>query len=288
MFPRRSGGPRRTVVLNLSIDERRTKTMLKRCKSNGVSFSNALFALCNIAWAKTSDQKKRELPMYVTPSKFTVILLRPSFNRMMYSAVNLRSYLMANKALNDSYCYIAIGYFNVVLPSFVPRSGNLAPVFWHRARSAKAQSNDLAKNPMAVSRARAMAQARGSQARAWAKEDDDKARGVWVKPSPPASKPAERPPSVALLGLSLLGNLDGIYKHSTFGDIRLHTVTSCPRQRSGGMLMFSYTFVGKLWVCLGYDVNAFEEGVVERFWSNLLACTNEFLDNPGVVATAKL
>lgn len=33
---------------------------------------------------------------------------------MMYSALNLRSVLTASKAFNDSYWYLAIGYFNGV------------------------------------------------------------------------------------------------------------------------------------------------------------------------------
>lgn len=197
----------------------------------------------------------------------------------MYSALNLRPYLMANKALNDSYWFLAIGYFNVILPGFIPRSGDLAPTFWHRARSAKAQSTDAAKNPMIVSRSREMARERGERARAWAKEDDDKERGIWVAPPPQVKKPTERPPSNALIGLSLLGNLDGMYKHSAFPDIHLHTLTTGSRQRAGGMLLFGYTFVGKLWLSLGYDENGFDKDIVERFWANVLGCINEFLVN---------
>lgn len=197
--------------------------------------------------------------------------------RMMYSALNLRPYLRENMSLNDSYWYLAIGYFNVILPGFLPRSGDLASTFWHRARSAKQQSTHAAKNPMTVSRSREMARERGKRARAWAKEDDDRERGVWISPPPLANKPTEKPPSNALIGLSLLGNLDGIYKHSTFPDINFHTLTTGSRQRSGGMLLFGYTFVGKLWLSLGYDENGFDKDVVERFWSNVLSCTDEFL-----------
>ncbi|RDB28633.1 hypothetical protein Hypma_015825 [Hypsizygus marmoreus] len=259
-FPRRSSGPRRTIVPTVSIDEKRTKDLLKRCKSNGVSISSALFAICNIAWVKASGQKQ-EMPT------------------MMYSALNLRPYLMASKALNDSYWFLAIGYFNVILPGFLPRSGSLAPTFWLRARSARKQSTLAAKNPMIVSRSREMARERGERARAWAKEDDDKERGIWTTPLPSAKKPADRPPSQALIGLSLLGNLDGTYKHSAFLKIQLHTLTTGSRQRAGGMLLFGYTFVGKLWLSLGYDENGFEKDTVERFWTNVLSCTDDFLIN---------
>jgi hypothetical protein len=117
----------------------------------------------------------------------------------------------------------------------------------------------------------------------WAKEDDEKANGTWT--SPPArpsqecqdkTKPS-KPPSAALIGLSLLGNLDGMYKHASFADIRLHTLTTGSRQRSGGMLLFGYTFVGKLWVSLGYDENGFDKDVVDRFWQQYLKGVYELL-----------
>ena len=44
---------------------------------------------------------------------------------MMYTALNLRPYLKAEKALNDSYWFLAISYFNVVLPTFIPRLGDV-------------------------------------------------------------------------------------------------------------------------------------------------------------------
>jgi len=36
--------------------------MLKQCKSNGVSIASALFAICNIAWARMSPRENQELP----------------------------------------------------------------------------------------------------------------------------------------------------------------------------------------------------------------------------------
>jgi len=195
---------------------------------------------------------------------------------MMYSALNLRPYLLAEKALHDSYWFLAISYFNVILPSFLPESGDLRRIFWHRARSAKIQSAKAAKSPMLVSRSTLMSRERGSRARMWAKEDDDKANGVWVPP-PPKPKVLQTVPSSALIGLSLLGNLDGIYKHPSFSNIKLHTLTTGSRQRAGAMLLFGYTFVGKLWISLGYDENGFQRDVVETFWKNVLSCTEEFL-----------
>ncbi|EGN93129.1 hypothetical protein SERLA73DRAFT_64480 [Serpula lacrymans var. lacrymans S7.3] len=260
-FPRRSKQPRHTTVQTVSYDVDRTKAILKRCKAHGVSVSAALFAICNIAWAQLS-QAKKELPT------------------MMYSAVNLRPHFTVT-SLNDSYWFLAVGYFNVILPTFIPRSVELSTVFWHRARIAKEQSTRAAKNPMIVSRSRLMASERGLRARIWAKEDDDKDRGLFVSP-PPASTThvkAVRAPSTALMGLSLLGNLDGIYKYASYPEIQFNSLTTGSRQRSGGMLLFSYTFAGKLFISLGYDENGFEKACVERFWENILQATDELMVN---------
>lgn len=207
---------------------------------------------------------------------------------MMYSALNLRPFLKAEKALIESYWFIAIGYFNVVLPTFLPQSSDIKSTFWHRARSAKKQSTDAAKHPLIVSRSIEMARERASRARVWARQDDEAAGVVSPTPTtPPASignvpvpeclVPTSKAPSTALLGLSLLGNLDGMYKHAEFPGIKLHTLTTGSRQRSGGMLMFGYTFVGKLWISLGYDENGFEKEIVDKFWSNMLVAVDELL-----------
>ncbi|TFY76632.1 hypothetical protein EWM64_g7380 [Hericium alpestre] len=167
----------------------------------------------------------------------------------MYAALNVRPYFVS-RPLHDSYWFLAVGYFNVVLPNFISGSCDAEKTFWLRARAAKEQSARAAKNRMVVSRIREMTVKRGRQARGWAREDDEKERGTWVPPPPPpvqASPATPKLPSTALIGLSLLGNLDGIYKHASFPDIELHTLTTGSRQRHGGMLFFGYTFAGKLW-----------------------------------------
>lgn len=195
---------------------------------------------------------------------------------MMYAPINIRPYLP--KPVGDSYWFLSIGYFNIILPNFIPASGDVSKTFWLRARSAKAQSSRFASSKMVIPRSREMAIKRGKQARLWAKEDDEKEAGVWVPP-PPTSEtaPPPRAPSVALTGLSLLGNLDGMYKHAKFPDIKLHTLTTGSRQRNGAMLMFAYTFAGKLWVSLGYDENGFERDTVDLFWKNVDSAIHEFL-----------
>ncbi|KAF8807859.1 hypothetical protein BYT27DRAFT_7189949 [Phlegmacium glaucopus] len=258
-FPRQSKSPRKTIVPTISFDREKTKAILKNCKAHGVSISSTLFAICNIAWARCTQNWT--LPM------------------MMYSALNMRPYLMADKRLNDSYWFIAIGYFNVILPTFLPQSGGITGTFWHRARSAKSQSIKAAKTPMAISRCREMARERGARARVWAQEDDYKLAGIFKKPMMTAvdNQVKEKVPSNALMGLSLLGNLDATYKHATFPEIQLHTLTTGSRQRSGGMLLFGYTFVEKLWVSFGYDKNSYQEDVVNTFWTRVTEAIDEFL-----------
>jgi hypothetical protein len=195
---------------------------------------------------------------------------------MVYSPINIRPYFP--KPTNGSYWFLSVGYFNVVLPNFIPTACDVSKTFWLRARKAKEQCSQVAGSPLFVPRTREMAVKRGKQARLWAKEDDDKEAGVWV-PLPPTSDnaPPNRPPSIALLGISLLGNLDAVYKHANFPEFKLHTLTTGSRQRHGAMLMFAYTFAGKLWVSLGYDENGFERETVDLFWKNVDAAIHEFL-----------
>ena len=61
-FPKVSAKERRTIVPTVSFDEDRTKAMLKACKAHGVSISVALFALCNVVWARMHPDGG-ELPM---------------------------------------------------------------------------------------------------------------------------------------------------------------------------------------------------------------------------------
>jgi hypothetical protein len=184
----------------------------------------------------------------------------------------------------ESYWFLAVGYFNVILPTFLPRTVSDAQTFWHRARISKEQSARASKSSMAVYRTHEMSKKRGAQARAWGREDDQKANGTWAPTSPAspqeetlAAPPPPKAPSNALIGLSLLGNLDGIYKHHDFKSVKMHTLTTGSRQRNGGMLLFGYTFVGKLWLSLGYDEEGFEKETVGKFWDGLQAAVDEFL-----------
>jgi len=74
-----------------------------------------------------------------------------------------------------------------------------------------------------------------------------------------------------------LEDLDGMYAHSDFHGIKLHTLTTGSRQRPGALLLFAYTFAGKLWLSLGYDRNGLDKGVIGAWWAEMQRGVEEFL-----------
>jgi len=54
-------------------------------------------------------------------------------------------------------------------------------------------------------------------------------------------------------------------------------LTTGSRQRPGALLLFAYTFAGRLWVSLGYDENGFEPGAIERWRTALVGGVDELL-----------
>ncbi|KZO95708.1 hypothetical protein CALVIDRAFT_482401 [Calocera viscosa TUFC12733] len=262
VIPRQKHGPRRTTVPTVPFSKDETKRVLKECKKNGVTISHVIFALCNLVWAGIKPCGEEELPT------------------MMYAAANLRPNF---PPLPESHFYLAVTYFNIILPSFVPRTLSTAQVLWMRSQSVKRQMASVVGSKMFVSRARLMATQRAEQAKRWAAEDDARAAGTWIAPPPaPAASadgPAQQPkvPSQALLGLSMLGNLDAVYAHASYPRLALHGLTTGSRQRGGAMLLFAYTFAGRLWLSLGYDENGFEKETVGRFWQGLLDGVREHL-----------
>ena len=296
---------RKTVVPTFAYTPEETKKILGKCKENGVTIAHAMFALCNLAWARRTESREHSC--------------------LIYSALNLRP----NMAKSDaSYFHLAVGYFSIVLSSLVPPSLSTSELFWYRARQTKAQTVKAVKSPFVVARSRETNLIRRERAIKWAKIDDEEERqkangsvapngglglGLGVvqperkapsngvpgpkfaplraaadtpdlsksqPPSPtnPKSKIVLPPASQkALLGLSMLGNLDGLYSHASYPDIHLQSLTTGSRQRPGGLLLFAYTFKGKLWMSLGYDVNGFKEGAIEGFWEEVQALVKEVL-----------
>ncbi|KAG8918263.1 hypothetical protein FRC01_001957 [Tulasnella sp. 417] len=272
-LPRTMGMTRKEIVQTITLDEFTSRTILQKCRSQGVSFSNALFALCALAWSRIQLERGVEL--------------RTDLPIMMYSAINLRPHLRPS---DSSYWMTALGFFNIILPSFLPHTSSagektswkaIRSTFWHRARSAKAQSTRVSRHPLLTSRAREMARQRSETAKAFAAEDDAKELGLATSPRPQTSSPSiiqkSAAPSTALLGLSHLGNLDGIYVHKDYPSIQLHTMSPAVRVRPGGLLLFGYTFAGKLTLNLAYDLNGFKDGIIEAWWKDLLGGCDELL-----------
>ncbi|BGO92798.1 hypothetical protein NBRC10512_007917 [Rhodotorula toruloides] len=288
-FPRARLGTRHTLVPTVSYPAEQTKRILAVCKSHASTIAHAMFALSNIAYLRSAGKEKDEGKLPV----------------MLYSALNVRPFLKKETNPVDWY-HIAIGYYNVILPSFLPFSVPPASTFWHRCVIVKSQTNRAVKTPFLASRAMLMALEREGRSIGWEREDDERrareaskmVEGLGISGVELGQAKEEmeemkevrvekveekdinvRPkaPSTALMGLSMLGNLDGIYQHKDYHGIQLHSLTTGSRQRPGAILLFAYTFAGKLWISLGYDSNGFEKGAVESWWNELLKGVDEFL-----------
>lgn len=205
---------------------------------------------------------------------------------------------------------------SIILPAFLPKSITPSQAFWHRSLAVRQQTSAVVKSKWMAPRAKLMALERERRSIGFEREDErrrqaKKAEAAAVdglgsaltglgisdatKPSPsarplPLPAPAAAPapaasaapakitsPSTALMGLSMLGNLDGMYSHKTLHGLRLHTLTTGSRQRPGALLLFAYTFGGKFWMSLGYDAKGFKEGVIEAWWGEMLKGVEEFL-----------
>ncbi|GAA5997421.1 uncharacterized protein JCM10292_000251 [Rhodotorula paludigena] len=304
-FPRARLGPRHTLVQTVSYPLAETKRILAACKLHGVTIAHAMFALSSLAYVRTVEErgKNPELPV------------------MLYSALNVRGHLKRENPPVDPY-HIAIGYYNIILPSFLPRDLPASAYFWHQARSVQQQTTRATKTPLLAARTLLMALERERRSIGFERADDErrereateamvglgisgvaaeqeeragaddaaqpKEEQAHVKPARDAQTQQQkqehfdrsaRPkaPSTALMGLSMLGNLDAIYRHEQYHGIKLHTLTTGSRQRPGALLLFAYTFAGQLWISLGCDSNGFERGVIERWWAALLAGVEQFL-----------
>ena len=198
---------------------------------------------------------------------------------MFYTALNYRAYIPPLPP-NASFVFLAVGYFNVLLPSSLP--GNPQDAFWERARAVRKQSKEHLSSEMLQSRTLIMSEERGKRARRFAAEDD----GYLPRlSSPPPSN--NKPPSLALLGLTQLGSLDPIYTPTSYPALNLTHVRSTTRKAKGGILLFTFTFRGRLHLSLGWDREGFERGVVEVFLEEVEKGVKEFLVGGGEVGIVR-
>ncbi|KAL1412681.1 hypothetical protein Q8F55_000428 [Vanrija albida] len=269
VLPAVRGAQRHTIVPTRAYSREQTSRALATCKAHGVTIAHAVFALCAVAWGKYAGAGEATEPT------------------MIYSALNLRPLMhLVPARTSASFFHLAVGYFNVVLPSLRPALPP-ADVVWLRALQTKRQTVAAVKSPLAGATFRATSSARAARSRHWARFDDEAANpglglGLRIKdralPAPAGAEkrdeqarpPPPPPAGKALMGVSMLGNLDGVYKHDAFPRTKLYSLTTGSRQRPGGLLLFAYTFAGKLFLSLGYDANGFKPGVIDAFWADVL------------------
>ena len=153
---------------------------------------------------------------------------------------------------------------------------------------------------MLVSRSQVQSVERSKRAKVWAKEDDDLLAGASTSSPPGApialptlSKPiipstasaaASSPPpplTAALVGLTLLGNLDDIFVASSYPAIELTSFMAHTRKTQGKILISTHTFQGRLYLSLGWDAHGFRKGIVEEFWERVSDGVEEFLMDNG-------
>jgi hypothetical protein len=274
VFPRITSRAAKHVLAQTLLDVQDTSSITATCKSQRVTLANVLFALCNYAWICTAT----EHPEFASSKTLPM---------MMYTAISLRRYLPPT----SSYMSLALGYCNIVLPSFLPRSADPRAMFWLRARSAQSQMRKLTRTSLLLGRSQLMFMARGQRAKAFAVKDDE-ADGTLSpqKPShiPPPPQTGPSFPSVALMGITCMGELDGIYDAARYSDIKLVDVFGQVRKAKGGILLASSTVNGRLSLVLGWDAAAFSPGVIDEFWGHFVRGLREFAIDPHSHTTAKL
>lgn len=337
MFPKKKASSRNDVRWEITLEPAATRKVLERCKSHNVSPSNAIFAACNFAWIRTQrairaragrlhDRESEKVPM------------------LMYTAINLRPQIaaLAKKGVlpNADPFYPALGYLNIILPSFIPTSSasskSLAEleeaIFWYRAQNVKSQNSRYVRHPMLGSRVIGSYEERALRALRFAKEDDeaqprlryvawDQGRPI-PETLPPTRAPSSlsvsvtesaplppqkavmqeltssrlgnsplmpKPPSAALMGFSLIGNIDAVYQKSKhYGPLLVERVRVSNRRAKGGMLATSRMLNGKMMIGLILDEGGFEGDVVKEFWDECIRCIKEYMVGEKVGTKARM
>ncbi|KAJ6495388.1 hypothetical protein C8R45DRAFT_823872 [Mycena sanguinolenta] len=273
VFPRIKSTTTNFRLVQTQFDVSQTKAILAKCKSKGVSVASMDFGLCNLAWirlcaAHPEINAPKDLPM------------------LMYTAINFRRHLKPSPL--DSCMSIALDYFNIVLPTFLPTDTVPHKMFWARSRAAQRQLSKYAQSPLVLQRAVVTNRLRGQSAKAWARIDDE-ANGT-LPPAPRTRTPSapNSVPSLALLGFSHNGNWDQIYRPEAYPAITLIDVTGGAKRQPGGMLLCSWTFLGRLNLPLLWDDAGFPPGLMEEFRRYLMDGVHEYvLEDPSLKGTAK-
>ncbi|KAJ6624701.1 hypothetical protein B0H10DRAFT_2162119 [Mycena sp. CBHHK59/15] len=245
-LPRIPSSVSKQAVNNVRFSAEQTAAILAECKSQRTTIQNAIFALCTFAWIRIEEDH----PEFAAPKTLPI---------MMYTAVSLRRYLAPISPLS-SFMSLALGYCNVVLPSFIPATADRHAVFWARSRIISAE--------------------RGSRAKSFVRQDDE-ADGT-LPPSamePKAEVPASSGtvPSVALIGISHLGDVTDTYRTAQYPSIEFVDAISNVRKTKGGILIFTRTVQNRFSLTLIWDSAAYPSGIIEGFWQHFVGGVHEFI-----------
>ncbi|KAJ6602779.1 hypothetical protein DFH09DRAFT_1270613 [Mycena vulgaris] len=145
-----------------------TTAILARCKSKRITSRTRCLRFA--AWLGFAQRKPPRIQRVEDPSADDV------HRRQLAASFHPPSPL-------SSYMSLALGYCNVVLPSFIPPSADPRALFWLRACSAQSQLNTYARNPLLLARSQVMSTTRGLRAKAFAKQDDE-ADGTLPRSAP--------------------------------------------------------------------------------------------------------
>ncbi|GJJ13028.1 hypothetical protein Clacol_007277 [Clathrus columnatus] len=240
---------KRTRFIVHLFNEQDTRVILQLCKAKGVSVNNAILALCAVSWARMKSTHSGENLMPI----------------LLYTAINMRNSLPKTV---ETFWFLALTYYTISLPSYPPNS---PLAFWHRASMAKEQTTRAVKSKLLLNRASLIAANRAKASSAGTTNT--------IKPQlPPHARVDPPAPSRALLGLSLLGNLDSLYKQSDYSpQVKLLSFRGASKLKRGGLLFLAQTFRNQLEFHLVWEETGFEEGIIEKWWEGVITASHEYL-----------
>ncbi|KAJ7148683.1 hypothetical protein C8R43DRAFT_1128911 [Mycena crocata] len=266
-FPRIPSTITRQTLVEAKFDRMQTAALLTKCKMERVTLQNAVFALCNFAWIRLCASH----PELDAPKTLSM---------MMYTAISLRRHLAPVSPLASTMS-LALGYGNIVLPAFIPAAADPAAIFWLRARSAQAQMRTQSKSPLLLARSQIVSAERSRRSQAFARQADE-ADGTLPASPRPHKLPEQavnnaQSPSIALLGISHLGDLNYTYETEKYPSIEFIDSVGHSRKAKGGILLFTRSAQKCFSMMLEWDAAAFPPGLVEEFWNCFVGSVDEFI-----------
>ncbi|KAF7356313.1 hypothetical protein MVEN_00963600 [Mycena venus] len=266
VFPRVKSTVFNIRLVRAKFDVSQTRAFFAKCKAERVTVASAVFGLFNFAWIRLCAAH----PEISAPKDLPIL---------MYTAISLRRYLKPASLLT-SYLSLALDYHNIVLPAFLPSDADPSKVFWARSREAQRQMFKHARSPMLLKRAVVSGKTRGERAKAWARIDDA-ADGTLppIPRAPPAqSIPGPKPaPSLALLGVTSVGDLSPVFRTEAYPPIKLIDVIGASRKAPGGMLFATRTLFGRFDMSVMWDTEGFPPGLMEEFWRYIVDGVHEYV-----------